>query len=403
MAEGDDGHDHNWNESIYVRNSSLIMKSGYVENMIFTRDNSSYTNGDVTEEGYPPCNVTIYAGSFKGYEPKAEHIAEGSNLITVADQNMSYVIDVTFKTQPTPQDGRAFWNEKKTISWESGIDADSYSIEAYDDAKKDWTNVATIKEAKGSETSFDLADSVSSAVKKTYRVVAYKGVVPVAVSSSFFISWERPEDVIVDPPHEGGKEDPGKIPGELDPGMNNDKDGSKAAPAEKGTRLDVKKQDGGEYTVISGPGETPQVAYSLGAAAGSKKITIGGRVTAGGVTYEVTAIADNGLKNNKKVKTIVLKDTVTSIGQNAFSGCKSLTTITIPASVKRFGAKMFAKCPKLKLIIFKSKKLKASCFHKKTFKGLRTACVIKVPKTKVKGYQKLFRMKGLAKKVKVRK
>jgi hypothetical protein len=57
---------------------------------------------------------------------------------------------------------------------------------------------------------------------------------------------------------------------------------------------------------------------------------------------------------------------------------------------------------KLKTVKFQSGKLKAAYFHKKTFKGLRNAATIKVKKGKAKNYKKMFRKKGLSKKVKVK-
>ena len=68
-----------------------------------------------------------------------------------------------------------------------------------------------------------------------------------------------------------------------------------------------------------------------------------------------------------------------SIGKNAFKGCKKLKTITI-----------------------KSGKLTKKSIRKGAFKGISSKTVIKVPKKKLKAYKKLFRQKGLSKKVKMK-
>ena len=52
--------------------------------------------------------------------------------------------------------------------------------------------------------------------------------------------------------------------------------------------------------------------------------------------------------------------------------------------------------------MIKSTKLKASKVTKGAFKGVTKKTVIKVPKAKVKAYRKMFRKKGLNKKVKVK-
>jgi hypothetical protein len=133
------------------------------------------------------------------------------------------------------------------------------------------------------------------------------------------------------------------------------------------------------YKVTSSEGKTPTVTYTGTTNKKAKTITIPATITVDGVTYKVTAIADKAFKNHKTITKIVIGKNVTTIGKNAFSGCK-----------------------KLKTIIIKSKKLTSKSVSKNAFKGISSKVTIKVPKSKVKAYTKLFRKKGLNKKVKVR-
>ena len=87
-----------------------------------------------------------------------------------------------------------------------------------------------------------------------------------------------------------------------------------------------------------------------------------------GKTYKVTEISANAFKNKKKLKKVTIGKNVTKIGKNAFSGCKNLKSITIKGKgLKKVGAN--------------------------AIKGINKKAVIKVPKTKVKAYKKLFTKK----------
>jgi hypothetical protein len=135
-----------------------------------------------------------------------------------------------------------------------------------------------------------------------------------------------------------------------------------------------------EYKVTSIDGKTPTVSYVR---PGNSKITtvsIPKTIRVGGITYSVTAIADNAFKNCKKLKKITIGGNVITIGKNVFNGDK-----------------------KLKTIVIKTNKLTSKSVSKKSFAGVSSKVTIKVPKSKVKAYTKLFRSRGLSKKVKVKK
>ena len=70
-------------------------------------------------------------------------------------------------------------------------------------------------------------------------------------------------------------------------------------------------------------------------------------------------------------------------------------------NVTQINTKAFSGCFKLKKITVKAKSLKK--VGKKAFKGIHKKAVIKVPKAKLKAYKKLFKGKGQAKSVKIRK
>ena len=139
---------------------------------------------------------------------------------------------------------------------------------------------------------------------------------------------------------------------------------------------DLEDESGTTYTVTQS-GKKAEVEYSAPKKNAKGTVKIPNKVTINGVSYKVTSVADNAFKNNKKVKKVVLNKNITSIGKNAFSGCKNLKTITITST-----------------------KLTKKSIDKNAFKGISGKVVIKVPKGMKKKYKKLFRSKGLSKKVK---
>ena len=193
---------------------------------------------------------------------------------------------------------------------------------------------------------------------------------------------------------------------------------------EKGT--EIKDEKGTASYEITGNNEkNPTVTYTENKNSKATTVSVPSTVTVEGVTYKVTAIADNAFKSNKKItkvtisknvttvgknafsgctklKTVTVGSNVTSIGSNAFKGCKSLTKITLPSKTTKIGANAFNGCSKLKTITIKSKKMTSKTVSKNAFKGVSSKATIKVPKGKAKTYKTLFRKKGLSKKAKVK-
>lgn len=132
--------------------------------------------------------------------------------------------------------------------------------------------------------------------------------------------------------------------------------------AKVGTRFVVAGQS---YKVTKAGKEVSFISAKKNA----KNISVPATVKSKGITYKVTSIAAKAVKNNKKVKSVI-----------------------VGANVKKIANKAFFKCPNLKKITIKSVKLTKKTFSKKAFKGLHKKLVVKVPK-KVKkacGFRESF-------------
>ena len=94
----------------------------------------------------------------------------------------------------------------------------------------------------------------------------------------------------------------------------------------------------------------PAVEYVAPTDKNAKTVSIPSTITVGGVTYKVTAIADNAFKNNKNLTNVKIGSNVITIGKNAFYGCKNLQKVTIGNGVTTIGAGAFSGCSKLKTL-----------------------------------------------------
>ncbi len=139
--------------------------------------------------------------------------------------------------------------------------------------------------------------------------------------------------------------------------------------------------------------------------------------TVSGYKYKITNARTDGKGTvtlsgivNKKSKSLKAADAVTIggrkflvtfIGNNAFSGCSKATSATIGKNVTKIGSKAFYNCKKLKKITIKATKLNRAGAN--SFKGIHKKAIIKVPKSKLKAYQKVLKKKGQASSVKIKK
>lgn len=137
---------------------------------------------------------------------------------------------------------------------------------------------------------------------------------------------------------------------------------------------------GDTYKVVSS-GRT--VEYRGSANQNKKAVNVPDTVVVDGVRYQVTSIANNAFKNNKKLTSVVIGKNVTKIGKKAFFGCQKLKKITIKTTklkTKSVGAKAFTKA------------------GSKNYSKL----TVKVPKKCKKTYPKILRKKGLSDRAKIK-
>ncbi|HCT92735.1 MAG TPA: hypothetical protein DF613_15350, partial [Lachnospiraceae bacterium] len=172
------------------------------------------------------------------------------------------------------------------------------------------------------------------------------------------------------------------------------------------------KEPGTATVTVSGTGKysgTAETIFIIKAAKGKT-------YTVGSLEYKVTkanaakgTVSVSGVKR-KTVKSVSVPEkvkignysyTVTAIGSNAFKNCKSLQKAAIGKNVKQIGSGAFYGDKKLKTITVKGKSL--SGVGKNALKGIADKAVVKVPSSKLVSYKKLFKNKGQAKTVKVRK
>ncbi|MBQ6845240.1 MAG: leucine-rich repeat protein [Agathobacter sp.] len=166
------------------------------------------------------------------------------------------------------------------------------------------------------------------------------------------------------------------------------------------------------------------VAFNGIVSSKTTKVSIPKTVKYGGKTFKITSVADKALKGKTKVTQITIGANVTKIGVSALEGCKKLSkvtlcsavttiedkafkncvalkSITIPSKVAKIDKQAFYGCKNLKTITIKSTKLKT--VGKESFKKIYAKATIKVPKAKLKSYQKLLKKAGLGSKVKIKK
>ncbi|MBR4758525.1 MAG: leucine-rich repeat domain-containing protein, partial [Lachnospiraceae bacterium] len=184
--------------------------------------------------------------------------------------------------------------------------------------------------------------------------------------------------------------------GTQDPGKTEDK------PVVKEGDIVNEAGKSATYKIISA---TDKMVAFTGDPKASGTVKIPATITVGGVTYQVTAIADKAFKGNKKIKKVTIPNTVVSIGKSAFENCTALTTLTIkgtklasigqsafknckalkkvtfPKNVKSVGKQAFSGCKKLKTIVVKNKKTK---FAAKSFASVPKTAKMKLPKMSAK-------------------
>lgn len=159
---------------------------------------------------------------------------------------------------------------------------------------------------------------------------------------------------------------------------------------------------------------------------GIRKVTIPASVTIEGRSYQVTAVGEKAFRNQKKLTRVRIGKKVTVIGKEAFRGCtrlkaiampkglnkigvrafyqcSSLSGVTIPGRVKKIEKQAFYGCKKLRKIQIKTKELTKKSIGSRAFGRINKKAQIRVPKSKISVYRNILRLKGVAKKVQIRK
>ncbi|MCR5701659.1 MAG: leucine-rich repeat protein [Lachnospiraceae bacterium] len=383
----------NITKSITIKaNDQRVGRGGTIKSGV---DNVSVTSGSL-EEGHRISNVTLISDSTDSLTNDGTITLE-SVVIRDADEN-----DVTAKYTITLESGVL------TVTGKAQIPAGSITAPVkienltYNGSAQ---NLVTAGEAEGGTMMYALGTA-------TEATEAYTTSIPTATDAGTYYVWYKVKgddchnDFVATTPVEvdiakaetsGGTNTDSKpnAPTAQDP-----KDAGSDVPKEEGTTITDTKS-GATFEVTSDKGQEPTVEYKAPDSK-EKKVEIPETVQDGKVTYKVTGISAKAFKGNKTIESVKIPATVTQIGDSAFANCSKLTKITLPAKVSKLGKNLFKGCKKLKTISIKNKKLKAKDIKKGAFNGLGKGVTIKVPKGKKKAYEKLFRGKGLSKKVKVK-
>ena len=137
------------------------------------------------------------------------------------------------------------------------------------------------------------------------------------------------------------------------------------------------KTSGNQYKVTSNRSSSRTVAFTGNKAKTS--VVIPSTIRINRVTYKVTAISDNALKNNRNLKKVVISTNVTKIGKNAFYGCKNLTSVTI-----------------------RSIRLTLKNVGSNAFKNTSSKVTVRVPKKQKTLYSQILKKRGINKKAKIK-
>ncbi len=113
-----------------------------------------------------------------------------------------------------------------------------------------------------------------------------------------------------------------------------------------------------------------------------------------GVSFKITEVGKNALKNNTKITKVTIGNNVKVIGASAFFKCTSLKTVSIGTGVTEIKTHAFCYDKKIKTLTIKSKNLK-TIGTPHTFNQVKAT--MKVPSSKLSAYKRLFaRQQGVS-------
>nr|MCR4775582.1 leucine-rich repeat protein [Saccharofermentans sp.] len=180
------------------------------------------------------------------------------------------------------------------------------------------------------------------------------------------------------------------------------------------------------YKVTYAASDGTGIVTLTGVSTKTAAVSIPATVDINGYTYIVNRIGPNAFKNDKTIKTLYITANIRFIDNCAFYGCSNLVKVSGGAKLEIIGQSAFINCTKLKTFVITSsvlKKIGPSAFYKdkalktiyvkntvkltksgvkKSLKGSKVKTV-KVKKSKVKAYKKIFKKSNSGRKVKVKK
>lgn len=253
-----------------------------------------------------------------------------------------------------------------TLKWNNNPDAAGYHIYRYDEKKKTFVKVGETQNDSYKD------DGLQSETTYCYQVVPY-----IAAEDGTLYEGEISDAISVETIKQEATEPGNTEQGTTEPGA------TEPEKTESGTT------EQSAATKVPGDSETITSQEENGTL-----------FTIGNYKYKViskTAVSVTGcVKKNTtslSIKSTVKADgrtyKVTSIAANAFTNCKKVKRVTIGTNVQSIGSKAFYRLSKLKKITIKSKQLKK--VGSKAITGVNKELVIKVPFSKKKKYQKLFK------------
>lgn len=160
----------------------------------------------------------------------------------------------------------------------------------------------------------------------------------------------------------------------------------------------VKRQEIKEFTINNAKykivgGEGSKTVEFVGLLdKNKKKVTIPQYTSYQNVKYRVTKVSSKSFRGNRKINTVSIASGVTEIGASAFEGCTKLKNVTLGKDIKTIEKNAFKKCKSLQKLTIKGTRLKK--VGSSALKGIHKNCKIKVPSSKKKSYQRLFKGKG---------
>ena len=143
--------------------------------------------------------------------------------------------------------------------------------------------------------------------------------------------------------------------------------------------------------MVDGTGKMEVIGFVKGRS--KKNVSIPKSVAWNTIKYNVTSVGTRAFARNKKIRSIVIPDSVETIRHKAFYACPNVKKLTIGKNVSFIGAHAFCLNKKLEKIVFRGTKLK-QLRKPHVFIEVKHAKVY-VPKRKYKAYKKMLSDYGL--------